>query len=158
TKRLPLEQSTRSGTESNVSKLSGCCWQSAAVGCGDDLDVEARHLHISLPVSWWVRCSLGHPTQMAGCSSRAIVVLDHHKAADAGLRDVKRIIGGTCEKLFGSRVSFAFSSGKLIKVGTNNRDGVPTGPSVCRSARRHRRGGTLPLPSSCCRGSRAAAY
>src|SRR5262245_66264900 len=35
-------------------------------------------------------------SQLAGRAS-AIVVLDHHKTADADLRDVKGIVGGTCE-------------------------------------------------------------
>ena len=37
-------------------------------------------------------------SQLAGRAS-AIVVLDHHKTADADLRDVKRIVGGTCENV-----------------------------------------------------------
>jgi oligoribonuclease NrnB/cAMP/cGMP phosphodiesterase (DHH superfamily) len=41
------------------------------------------------------------PDELAGLSARAksIVILDHHKTADADLRDVRRMVGASCENV-----------------------------------------------------------
>jgi uncharacterized protein len=41
------------------------------------------------------------PDELAGLSARAksIVILDHHKTAEADLKDVKRVVGASCENV-----------------------------------------------------------